>query len=225
MRRLIHRLRSEWRLKLWLTIGLNLGVCAPYYFLQQHHFFPATLMRPTALDEAVPFLPAAVWLYLSIYLLMPIPPLLMTSRSQLARYAVGMAAMSLLADVVFLWWPTVCERPTAAQADFAYNLLTQIDNPFDAFPSLHAAFAVFTALCADLLLRESQSSTLWRCGLWTWVALILWATLATRQHVAVDLLAGAALAILSYLLTIGRVASRASICSTAGVPSTNAQHT
>src|SRR5581483_9030410 len=38
-----------------------------------------------------------------------------------------------------------------------------------------------------------------RAGLWLWVGIILYATLATRQHVVIDLIAGAALALAVYL--------------------------
>jgi len=43
---LLNRLRSELKLKLLLMLVLNLLVYVPYYLLQRHHYFPATVEVP-----------------------------------------------------------------------------------------------------------------------------------------------------------------------------------
>jgi len=207
------RLRAEWRFKLFLIVALNLAVCVPYYILQRNHFFPATLMPPSSLDLLIPFSPGAVWLYLSLYLFMPIGPLLMVDRRQLVHYGIAMAAMAFVASVVFAFWPTICQRPPVTHANAGYRLLTGIDNPYHAFPSLHAAFAVFSALCGELVWRELRSSLLWRMAWWIWCGLILYATLATKQHVAADILAGSILSVGIYFCTLGKNTSLEKICS------------
>jgi membrane-associated phospholipid phosphatase len=190
---IVSRLRSELVLKLTLTVVLNLWVYAPYLFLQQHHFFPAIKMPASIFDHMIPFSDKAAWLYLSIYLLMPVGPFLMNRRKQLLRYAAGIILISSLADIVFLFWPTLCPRPNVQETNIAYQTLTAIDNPFHAFPSLHAAFAVYSALCGAMVLRELDSRNFWRISLWFWAGLILCATLATKQHVVADIIAGSAL--------------------------------
>jgi len=219
------RLMAEWRCKLWLTLILNLLVCVPYYYLQHNHFFPATVMRPTVLDSAIPFAPEAVWLYLSIYLFMPIAPLLSADRRQLVKYGIGMATLALVASIVFVFWPTWCERPRMAKPNFGYQLLTAADNPYHAFPSLHAAFTVFSLLCALRLASELRFSVYWKALLMFWAGLILWGTLATKQHVLFDLAGGSLLAIVVYFITVRKVASPVSICSNPvfGAGSTNQQ--
>jgi PAP2 superfamily len=176
----LDRLCFNLPLKLVLLVALNLWVYGPYLFLQRHHFFPATPMPSSFLDRLIPFSAQAVWLYLSIYLLMPLGPFLMNRRAQLLRYALGIMFISLLADVFFIFRPTLSPRPQGVEANFAYQALTKIDNSYHAFPSLHAAFAVYSALCGAAVLREYGSRRFWRIGLWLWVALILYATLATR---------------------------------------------
>lgn len=187
------RLQSELALKLILVVVLNLWVYLPYLFLQRHHFFPATNMPASFFDRMIPFSDQAVWLYLSIYLLMPVGPFLMNSRRQIFRYAIGIVLISLLANAIFLFWPTSCLRPDVQGANVAYQTLITIDNSFHAFPSLHSAFAVYSALCGGLVLREIGSRRFWRFSLWLWAALILYATLATKQHVVADIIAGSAL--------------------------------
>lgn len=192
-RSLAARLQAKLVLKLVLLAVLNLCVYGPYLFLQRCHFFPATNMSPGIFDRWIPFSDHAVWLYFSIYLLMPVGPFLMNDRKQILRYAAGIVFISLIADMIFLFWPTVCPRPDIGETNAAYQTLTALDNSFHALPSLHAAFAIYSALCGSLVLRGLGSRRFWRTGLWLWAVLILWATLATKQHVVVDIVAGSAL--------------------------------
>jgi membrane-associated phospholipid phosphatase len=193
-----HRLKSEWRLKLFLLFALNLWVYVPYLFLQRHHWFSSTTMPLSFLDRLIPFLPETVWIYISISLLMPIGPFLMNQRRQIFRYAAGIMIIGLIADVVFIFWPTTCLRPDAAGANAVYQTLIGIDNPFHAFPSLHAAFAVYSARCGGMVMRELSKSRLWQRLLWLWAFLILLATLTTKQHVIADILAGSTLGFVIY---------------------------
>jgi membrane-associated phospholipid phosphatase len=172
---------------------LNLLVYVPYYLLQRHPVFQPTVMPLSFCDRLIPFVDRAVWLYLSIYLLMPIGPYLMARRQEILRYAKGVVLIGAIADLIFFFWPTLCPRPATGGATAAYRLLTVIDNPSHAFPSLHAAFAVYSALCATQVLRELGGRTIWRSAIWFWAFSIFVATLLTKQHVIVDLAAGAAI--------------------------------
>jgi len=74
-----------------------------------------------------------------------------------------------------------------------YSILQRVDASGNACPSLHVAFAIFTACWMHRLLRRDGSGRAVRVGNWLWCAGILYSTLATRQHVAIDVVAGAAL--------------------------------
>jgi membrane-associated phospholipid phosphatase len=91
--------------------------------------------------------------------------------------------------LIFLFWPTAIPRPDSA----AYRPLIAIDGRGNACPSLHAAFAVFSAICIDRLARRLGDRGLARSLSWLWCLGILYSTLATKQHVAVDMVAGIAL--------------------------------
>ncbi|PWU17311.1 MAG: hypothetical protein C5B50_11505 [Verrucomicrobia bacterium] len=203
--RVADRLRSELKLKLLLMVLLNLWVYVPYWFLQRHPLFQPTLMPASFLDRLIPFWDKSTWVYLSIYFLMPIGPFLMNDRREIARYSLGVVLMGALADLVFIFWPTYCARPDPAGTNALYRALVAFDHPLHAFPSLHAAFAVFSALCASQILREMRVGRIWRCGLWCWAVLILFATLATKQHVLYDILGGSLLAFGAHCLGMGRM--------------------
>lgn len=165
-------------------------------------------MQAGFFDQLIPFNGNAVWIYMSIYLLMPIGPFLMNKRTEIARYAMGIVLIGALADIVFIFWPTVCPRPDPAGTVFAYRTLVMIDNPFHACPSLHGAFAIFSALCAGRVLREMQKGFLWHGCVWLWAMLILLATLLTKQHMLADIVAGSALGCCAYFCVFHQAKTR-----------------
>ena len=189
---MLGRMLSELKLKLFLTVALNLWFYVPYCLLQRHRLFPPTQMSPSFLDRLIPFSDQAVWAYLSLFLLMPIGPFLMCRRDQLVRYGLGIFLIAAVSYLVFIFWPTWCPRPEVQGTTVAYRVLVSLDNPLHAFPSLHAAFAVFSALCAAQVLREVGIHPLWRAAVGCWALLILLATLFTKQHMLADIVAGSA---------------------------------
>jgi membrane-associated phospholipid phosphatase len=192
------RLQSELKLKLFLTVVLNLWFYVPYGFLQRHHFLVPAQVPATFIDRLIPFSDRAVWVYLSLFLLMPIGPFLMRSRVQLVRYGWGIFLIGAAAYLVFIVWPTACPRPNPGGTLSAYRLLTTFDSPLHAFPSLHAAFGVFSGLCAARVFRELRTPPRWRIAVGFWTLLILLATLVTKQHMLVDMIAGSALGFGAY---------------------------
>jgi len=195
---IIVRLRTQLPFKLILTLLLYPVVYGPYQFLQVHHFFPATELLPGMFDRWIPFDARFTWIYLSIYLLMPIGPVLMKSRGQLYRYAAGILLISVLADAVFIFRPTFCPRPNSIGTGRFYQLLIAIDNPFHGLPSLHAAFALYAGLCATKMLRMFDRRIYLIAITWIWVTLILYSTLATKQHTFLDIAVGSTLGIAIY---------------------------
>jgi hypothetical protein len=192
------RLRSQLPFKFLLMLLLYPAVYGPYHLLQLHHFFTPTELRPYLIDQWIPFNDRFVWIYLSIYLLMPIGPVLMNTREQLFRYAAGVFLISLLADTVFVFHPTICSRPNPIGTGRLYQFLVGIDNPFHGFPSLHAAFALYSGLCARRMLRGFSWGFYMNAALWTWATLILYSTLATKQHMSADIVVGSVLGTMVY---------------------------
>jgi membrane-associated phospholipid phosphatase len=112
--------------------------------------------------------------------------------------------LSVIGLGIFLIWPTAApefEIDWSQHPSMAF--LKTMNVAANACPSLHAAFAVFTAIWVERLLRELHVGRfVWALN-WLWCLGILYSTLATRQHVALDTLAGAALGALIALLHIG----------------------
>lgn len=188
------RLTQHWRLKLFLSVALNAFFWTFYSLLGRHAFFPVQTLPLTWLDRAIPFQPQPWgWIYLSQFLFTASLPWLIESKSELFRYTRGLLLMSSGSFAIFFFFPVASPRPPIAEmteGPMAWILF--YDGNFNAFPSLHAGFLVYMSLLARRLTVDGRK---WMTSAISilWGGLILYATIATRQHYAVDLLAGAAL--------------------------------
>lgn len=197
------RLRARLLEKLAVWLGLAVGICVPYFTLQHLHAFPPHSVPEIPLDRWIAFEPGFVWAYLSIAVLVPLAPALATSREALVRYAKGLALLCASCFVIFALFPVDGPRPVHPPQHGLYAWIVSVDRPSNSMPSLHAGLVVYSLLYALRVLRDGlQGPQRRRVALAgaLWAALILYATLATKQHWAVDLPAGAALALGAHAL-------------------------
>lgn len=188
------RFARLWPFKLvGATLGITLFFVA-YFHVLNHPQYPVTVMPLTAIDHALPFSP--IWLlpYVSLWFYVTLPPFLMTNGRQLSLYAVAAALLSVLGLVAFYFWPT-----TVPVADIDWNrhpsvaFLKSVDASGNACPSLHVAFAVFTAIWFDRLLNESGTTVVGRMLNVLWAVAIIISTVGTKQHVVWDVVGGVGL--------------------------------
>lgn len=188
------RLIAWWPAKL---LGTTLGMTAffiAYFWVLNHPLYPVTMMPLIAPDRWITFQPAALPVYLSLWLYVSLAPALLVSRRELISFGVAWTALSVAGLGLFLLWPTAVPRTAIEGTEHPlFAFLQQADAAGNACPSLHVAFAVFTAIWFARLLRQMGAGRGWHAFNWLWCVGILWSTLATRQHVALDVLAGAGL--------------------------------
>ena len=194
------RVASQAALKASVLLGLALGICIPYFGLQSLARAPVWSPPATWLDRLVPFDPRWTAVYLSVCALVPLFPLLARHRDALTGFARGLVWLCVPSFLCFALVPVAGPRPELATSDAAYRWLVGVDAPTNAFPSLHAALAVF---CLGFGWRVvgtelPRAARPWFAALLVlWGGAILYATLATKQHFAWDLAAGIALAALA----------------------------
>ncbi len=125
---------------------------------------------------------------------MPLLPALITDRRELLRYALAAFALSVIGLSIFILWPTTILRPDIDWSQYpSLGFLKTIAATGNACPSLHVAFTVFTALGFERLLRQLRAGLLIRTGNFLWGTEIVYSTLATKQHLAINALSGALL--------------------------------
>lgn len=142
----------------------------------------------------VPFVPAFIWFYLSMYILFILPPFFLSPDS-LRRLAKELILATGLAGVVFLIMPARLGFPRILPADSfhrtVFEKLFAIDQPFNLVPSLHVVYST-----AIVLAIFAQASTTTRSLLTAWLALIVASTILVHQHHLIDIFAGLALALM-----------------------------
>jgi membrane-associated phospholipid phosphatase len=187
-----------------LGTTLFIGVFfAAYFYLLKHPAYPPTIMPFTWVDRMVPFQPLTLPLYISLWLYVSLPPALLVTRRELYSYGLAMATTCLIGLVFFYFWPTVVPVANIDWASYPnVNFLKDLDASGNACPSLHVTTAIFSGICLHHLLRKFGSPAWLRVFNLLWCAGIVYSTLATRQHVAVDVLAGVVLGSLAAGLSL-----------------------
>ena len=188
-----------------LFIGLFFGA---YFYLLKDPTYPTTVMPITVLDRLIGFQPLALPMYVSLWVYVSLPPALLATRRELYGYGMAMAGTCLAALLVFYFWPTAVP---AADIDWALypdvNFLKNVDASGNACPSLHVATAIFSGIWLHHLLRRFCAPLWPRIFNWVWCVGIVYSAMATRQHAAVDVLAGLVLGVLAAYLSLRRFRS------------------
>lgn len=187
---LVARLKVIWRLKLAATMAVSVIFWSGYLCLSRHAFFTVHELPMTPLDTWVGYHPHPwAWIYESIFVLTGVTPWLIVTRDQLRRYLTGFALLALTSFAIFAVFPVASPRPMQVESTPFLVFITHIDGPLNAFPSLHAGCLIYNLCLAYRLFRHRLHPVL-AAALAMWALMILIGTLATKQHYAVDLLAG-----------------------------------
>lgn len=146
----------------------------------------------TPLDRLVPFIPEAIWIYVSWY--PAILLLVFTDRKTIRLGFAGFALAFTVCSVGHTVWPVAIDRPivdpqtgvSARMLDWFYAF----DPPRNLFPSFHAAGA---ALVVALRPKGAVVST----AALSWAVALCASCILIRQHFVVDVFVGFGVGIVS----------------------------
>lgn len=182
-----------WPLKAAGTMSFMALFFWGYFGVLRNPLFPVTVMPLTVLDEWIAFTPLAFPAYASLWVYASLPPALIGNFRTLIRFGLWIAALCLFCLGLFWVFPTAV--PASAIDWRLYPemaIIKTVDAGGNACPSLHVAAAVFTAGWLDRLFRTVAAPWPLRGLNGLFCLAILWSTVATRQHVVIDVLAGMA---------------------------------
>ena len=179
-------LRAE---KVLVSLGLALllhptfqGVAA----LASARSIPPPTWLVTPLDQ-LPVVPAAAWVYLSWY--PATAAVLFTGRETFRRAYLAYVLAFAVCIASHLLFPVTIERPAVVEAArVSGRLLAALyaaDRPINLFPSFHAAVAA-------ILWRLRSVSRFMSQVVSTWTLALCAACVLTKQHYALDVIAGLA---------------------------------
>jgi hypothetical protein len=190
-RRICHRF---WLKAIGVSVFMWLFFSA-YFQILRHPVHALHTMPLTALDHWIPFQPAWLAAYVSLWFYVGIAPGLMLQMRSALAYGAWAAALCAAGLACFYFWPSAV--PASAPVDLvshpAFALLQGVDAAGNACPSLHVATAMFAAFWIHRLLAQVGAPAALRLLNGLWFVAIAYSTVAIRQHVTLDVLAGALL--------------------------------
>ncbi len=181
------------REKIGLFAILTVMATVCYFGTLRATLFEPTAVPVTALDRAIPFAAAFIVPYLSFFLIVLMPLLVIDDRQELHDVAFGFGWIVLASSVIFLFWPS---RIPEANVNPMLQGLLALDTERNACPSLHASLALYCGLWSQRHIKRAFA----RSGLWLWTILVLASPLLIKQHVAIDIAAGAVLGTALYAI-------------------------
>ncbi len=192
--RLLGRIRRYFVIK---TVGITVFTWIffiGYFHVLRNPAYPVMMMPMTVVDDWIRFEPLALFPYLTLWFYLGAAPAMQWSFPRLLVYGAWSAGLCITGLAIFHFWPTaVPPRLMDVSGYMGFSLLEGVDAPGNACPSMHVAVAIFTAICIDDVLRHLRAPAWPRWVNVGWFLAIAWSTLATKQHVALDALAGAGL--------------------------------
>jgi len=204
------RLRAGFLLTVLWTTFLTFVFFIGYFFVQRHPAYSPMIMPQTAVDLIIPFQPAALLAYVSLWIYIGVGPVLQRTLREFAAYGLWMCALCIAGLAIFYFWPTQVPTRILAATHFpGFTMLHRVDQTSNACPSMHVAVAIFTAVRIDEVLRSTRAPLQPRMLNAAWFLAIAYSTLAIKQHVVLDALAGGLLGIVFALMSL-RLRPRAS---------------
>lgn len=180
--------------------------CLLYTLTGNLHLRAPVPLAPSPLDVGVPFLAWTVWIYHSQFVFLALTIAVLKREINLSRTLYAMGLASLLAFLIFLIFPTTIPRSVTLDEGVtaqAFAALYAMDAATNCLPSLHVALA---SLAAAGVMAESRRLGALAC---LWALLITLSTMTTKQHYAVDVVAGLALALICRALLPATVVEQA----------------
>lgn len=193
---------TQFWFKMFGTMAYTLIFFVGYIYLLRHPNASTTTISTIWLDDIVGFQPAALPIYLSLWLYVSLPPMFMLTQQQIIAYGARITAPCLFAFAIFFFWPNAVPPANIDWAQYpGVAFLKNVDAAGNACPSLHVATAVFSALWLHWRFKSLHVGRALLALNIAWCIAIAYSTLATKQHVAIDVITGTALGLAAAWLT------------------------
>lgn len=192
-RQLAARFVVLWPLKAVATMLFMVLFFWAYFAILRQPLSPPATMPRLAVDAWIPFTPAAFPVYAALWVYVSLPPAFIGGLRPLLWFGAWMSALCLFCLGIFWLLPTAVPPAGIDWTNYPdLAMIKGIDAAGNACPSLHVASAVFAALWLERIARSVAAPAGLRWGNGLLCLAILWSTVATRQHVVLDVVAGVA---------------------------------
>lgn len=172
-----------------------------YLTSNRYHITAPRYLTMSRIDSAIPFIPGTIWIYLSDYILFFVLYLLIKNLLTVHKLFYSIIFLQGVSVAIFLVWPTTYPRglfPMPENLDvvtyYIFDSLRQTDTAANCCPSLHISCVFMTVLISRDERRKFFPLFL------LWGTAIAISTLTTKQHYLIDIIAGLALGVFSWVI-------------------------
>lgn len=144
-------------------------------------------------------IPYCIWYFLTLLI-----PLYIFKKEKylFINYIVSYFLTAIIADIIFVIYPTAVIRPEIVGNGILYSLTKLIymidSDSINCFPSLHCAVA---ALWTLYIFKCKDTKIVLKISVLITSILIILSTMLIKQHVFIDFISGVVLAIVVFLIT------------------------
>jgi membrane-associated phospholipid phosphatase len=208
--------RAFWGWPGWLLLRLALlltvGQTAWFYLIYGGTNYVTgqrTLRIPVHFDWEldIPFVPASVLVYMSIYLLFAAAPFILRTRREVVALTLTLMSITAAGGIVFLLLPAELAFPPPPSDVGIWTPLCHIAREmalkYNLLPSLHVALSV-----ACVAIYAARAAPAGKMLLWAWATAVALSTLLLHQHHLLDVLAGWFLGFAGKICVFDRVTVR-----------------
>ena len=154
-------------------------------------------------EKDIPLVPWMIYFYTSFHILLVLNFFIIKDPRVIKAFTLSLMFSSLIASIVFLLFPGelgFSRTDNISGYEFIYNVLHEIDHPYNLYPSLHITFSVLTAFA-----MIDQTKQKWfHLFLSIWILLICASVVLVHQHHLFDVLTGLVLAYFAIKLVYRR---------------------
>ena len=180
-------------------VALYLFAIVTYLSSNHIHIFEPQQLPMSWVDQAVPFIPWTVWIYISEYFLFGSVFILTRNSANLSRYVYSFFFLQATSVLIFWVWPTTFPRgdfPLGEGVDpltyWMFDSLRSMDSPANCAPSLHVSCCYLSAF--NFLNEQKKKFPFF----FIWATAVAAATLTTKQHYLIDVVLGFIMAVAFY---------------------------
>ena len=160
------------------------------------HYSPALLI-----DDYIPFIAVFIIPYVLCYAHWATNLVLSahTGEKRFKAFSTAVIISQIICGILFLVYPTTINRPEIGHLDgivgFLMNFIYSSDTPVNLFPSMHCLFSWFCWIAV----RNCKNVPKWyQIASFLFGIVVCMSTVAIKQHFFVDIIAGIALAEISW---------------------------
>jgi membrane-associated phospholipid phosphatase len=184
---------EQFRYVVWLSLAVGAWFAVVYYGAEAVTALHRYRIRIHLDAELrIPFVPAAVLGYMSLYLPLWMAGFVLRTRREVRALAWTLSGVILVAGVCFLLLPVENAFPPPPSDMGIWTGLVRaakwVALEHNLLPSLHVALST---VCLTVYARQARPAG--RVLLWSWAAVIALSTLLLHQHYVLDVVTGFAL--------------------------------